>query len=288
MNVTDHPGQQPTQPPTGTREPARDAAVTVWGEPVLPAAAKPRRPVGMGDVVLGIVYSQVFAAVVVVAILALSLLQLQSFTATDVDADVEQVLGSGPATVAALIATWSGFLLATWWAATRKGDRDWRSVLSWGFNWRRDIPLAVGFVIVFRGVEWVATLLLTQAGVNVDELSNAGLVTDFSGGWLVVMVVAAVLGAPVVEELFFRGLFLTTARRRLGAAGGVALSSVVFGVLHAQTTAAASAYTITATTLIGAGLAILVLRTGRLGSAITAHILMNASGVGLALAFAGS
>lgn len=255
---------------------------------MLPAAVKPRRPVGMGDVVLGIVYSQVFAAVVVVAILALSLLQLRSFTATEVDADVEQVLGSGPATVAALLATWSGFLLATWWAATRKGDRDWRSVLSWGFDWRRDVPLAVGFVIVFRGVEWVATLLLTQAGVNVDELSNAGLVTDFSGGWLIVMVVAAVLGAPVVEELFFRGLFLTTARRRLGAAGGVALSSVVFGVLHAQTTAAASAYTITATTLIGAGLAILVLRTGRLGSAITAHILMNASGVGLALALAGS
>lgn len=273
--------QQETPPNTNEQT---SPPVNVWGSPALPTTAKRRRPVGMGDVVLGLIYSQVFAAIAVVAIMIASLARLQNLSATTINDDIEGILGSGPATVAALLATWSGFLLATWWASTHKGDRDWRGVLSWGFNWRRDIPIAVIFVVAFRALEWVVTIILTNAGINVDELSNAGLVTDFTGVWLAVMVVAAVLGAPIVEELFFRGLFLTTARRRLGTAGGVLLSSIVFGVLHAQTTAAASTYTITATTLIGLGLAVLVVRTGRLGTAITAHILMNASGVGLALA----
>ena len=43
---------------------------------------------------------------------------------------------------------------------------------------------------------------------------------------------------------------------------------------------------ITATTIIGLGLAVLVVYTKRLGSAISAHVLMNASGVVLALTFA--
>lgn len=257
--------------------------VDTWGNTVMPPPQKPRRPVGMGDVVLGLVYSQLLAALAVVAVIAISITQLRGLTMQDVEGEIDAAISSPPAVVLALLATWAGFLLATWWASTHKGDGDWRSVLSWGFSWRTDVLIAVAFVAVFRGVEWMVSLALAATGVDTSELSNTGLVTDFTGGWLVVMAIAAIVGAPLVEELFFRGLFLTTARRRLGTAGGVLLSSVVFGVLHAQTTPAASAYTITATTLIGVGLAVLVVRTGRLGTAITSHVLMNASGVALAM-----
>src|SRR3546814_13149860 len=84
------------------------------------------------------------------------------------------------------------------------------------------------------------------------------------------MGVGVVVVAPVVEELFFRGLLLGTVRERWGTFAAVIGSSVFFGATHFQPLQFAG--------LTAAGLvfAAAVVKTGRLGSAIEVHVGFNA------------
>lgn len=83
--------------------------------------------------------------------------------------------------------------------------------------------------------------------------------------------VAVVLVAPVVEELFFRGLLLGALRRRWGTGVAVVGSSLVFGVTHFQPLQFVA---LTAAGLMFAGAAV---RTGRLAAAIAVHAGFNAT-----------
>jgi membrane protease YdiL (CAAX protease family) len=86
---------------------------------------------------------------------------------------------------------------------------------------------------------------------------------------------------PVVEELFFRGLFLRALGRRWNLATGVIISSLVFGLFHAQGgTWGQAAFIVGVTATYGAVFALLVIRAdGRLGPSILAHMCVNAVGV---------
>ncbi len=48
------------------------------------------------------------------------------------------------------------------------------------------------------------------------------------------LVLIAVVGAPLVEELFFRGLLLRSIEKRLGWVWAIVGSSVFFGLAHPQ------------------------------------------------------
>ncbi|MBA2438666.1 MAG: CPBP family intramembrane metalloprotease [Acidimicrobiia bacterium] len=81
------------------------------------------------------------------------------------------------------------------------------------------------------------------------------------------------VAAPLFEELFYRGLWLRAVERRWGTGWAVVTSSLVFGLIHFQV------YDLPA--LIGFGLvvAVLAVRTGRLGPAIWAHVAFNLTAV---------
>jgi hypothetical protein len=49
---------------------------------------------------------------------------------------------------------------------------------------------------------------------------------------LIVLAIFGTTAAPVAEELAFRGFLQPLLQRNLGAAGGIALTSVLFGGLH--------------------------------------------------------
>ena len=82
---------------------------------------------------------------------------------------------------------------------------------------------------------------------------------------------AVIVVAPVVEELFFRGLLLGEMQRRWGTAAAVAASSVVFGATHFQP------LQFPGLTAAGAVFAIAAVRTRRLGPAIAVHAGFNAT-----------
>lgn len=94
-----------------------------------------------------------------------------------------------------------------------------------------------------------------------------------SGGSLLVLGLLVVLIAPVVEELFFRGLLQRTLGQWVPPLAAVGLSAVVFGITHFQP------LQLLGLVAFGCVLGFLAQRSGRLGPSLIAHMSFNASSV---------
>ena len=90
------------------------------------------------------------------------------------------------------------------------------------------------------------------------------------------LAVVVCIGAPLIEELFFRGLVQTRLVDRYGAAVGIGVTSVLFGAAHLIGWVGPITF-VFATAITGAGIVLGLLRhlTGRLGPAILAHVCFN-------------
>lgn len=152
-----------------------------------------------------------------------------------------------------------------------------------------DLPLWRDTGQVLR---WSLVLLLAQAGAVaavgalVPALSgvpvdNASFLRDQPPAALVALVLAAVLVAPVLEELLFRGVVLRGLMLHVGFWPAALVSSTVFGLFHATGTGVEAVPIVLATGVFGLGLCLLTRRTGRLGPAIGVHALRNALAVGV-------
>ncbi|TDW30569.1 CPBP family intramembrane glutamic endopeptidase [Cryobacterium psychrophilum] len=111
--------------------------------------------------------------------------------------------------------------------------------------------------------------------------------TVYDGWWMFGALAAPVLIAPIVEELFFRGLLLRSVLGSTRRAGGGAVSSVVIAVLvsglvfalvHTLTAGTPTAVVVggVSTFVFGTSAAVLAALTGRLGGAVVAHVTFNA------------
>ena len=109
--------------------------------------------------------------------------------------------------------------------------------------------------------------------IDEDELSAPAedLLSRVEGPGLVAMGIGVIVVAPIVEELFFRGVLLDAMRRRWGTVVAVVASSAFFGATHLQPLQFAGL------TLAGLVFAGAVVRTGRIGSAIAVHAGFNAT-----------
>jgi uncharacterized protein len=109
--------------------------------------------------------------------------------------------------------------------------------------------------------------------------SNDEVLTQQEGhevGLVVVSLIVA-LGAPVFEELFFRGFLRTTLQARFGAHGAVWLQAVFFALAHAgeATTTLGNVSVVVAMFSVGVVLGYTAKLTGRLGPGMVAHCLFN-------------
>ena len=86
-----------------------------------------------------------------------------------------------------------------------------------------------------------------------------------------VLFAITVLGAPFVEELFFRGFVQGGLTSSLGRTAGVIATAAVFGAIHYQL------LQLPALVAFGLVLGTLTARTGRLGPAIVTHAAFNAT-----------
>jgi uncharacterized protein len=132
------------------------------------------------------------------------------------------------------------------------------------------------------GAQFILGLLVVAvyqaSGVSQKTINNLGQparqVTGLARGWgEVVLVLVVVVGAPVVEELFFRGLLLRALQARVGSVAAVVVSGLLFGLAHFEP--------LQLPVLAGFGvvLGMVALRTGRLGPGICAHAAFNALAV---------
>lgn len=237
----------------------------------------------MGDIVLGLLV--IVVAVAVATVLAIAITGLDTIEAL-ADGDL-----SGTDAVVFLALTTVGqagamglwpVVVARWKGAGVVRDFGWR------FQWV-DLAygLGIGGVLLFLAAALsfgVSALVGLEAGA--DEATNTQIIADAGDGVaLVVIAIAAVVLAPIVEELFFRGLCLRAIERRFGTVTGVLASSVLFTLPHfTNPSLAGTAVLFSVIFAIGLVLAMLVVRTGRLGAAVIAHAVFNAIGVAAALA----
>ena len=118
----------------------------------------------------------------------------------------------------------------------------------------------------------VSLPLLWLTSQDPDDLSKPArdLADKADSSWgIVLLVLIVVIGAPIAEELFFRGLVLRSVEKSIGTVWAVVISSIAFGLTHFEgiQTPALCAF--------GVVLALLVVRTGRLGTAVVAHMAFN-------------
>jgi membrane protease YdiL (CAAX protease family) len=215
-----------------------------------------------------------------------------SLSPTDLPGVSERVLTdltSSPLFVlASLLTLWFGFLLGVWLASYRNGQRSLALDFGWRFVWRTDIALGIGLAVLLRLADAGFSALVTALGVNPKSIDNSGPILDQKGLALVVIVIAASVGAPIVEELFFRGLTLRALQKRWGAVVGIIGSSLLFGLLHAQPDSAGqlglqSLWLVLFTATLGAVLAWVAVKTNRLGITVIAHVTFNLSALLIAL-----
>ena len=114
-----------------------------------------------------------------------------------------------------------------------------------------------------------------------DDLDVSGpardLVDKASGGGILLLFLAVVVGAPIVEELFFRGLTLRALEARMRPRIALVVSALVFGAVHLQL------LQFPALVAIGLVCGWLAQRDGRIGRAIWAHVGFNGLTVALLL-----
>lgn len=142
-----------------------------------------------------------------------------------------------------------------------------------GFRLRRSDVL-IG-VLTGVGTQLLAIPLLYRLLAPIVDEEDAGasardLVARAPGSMVVLLAVTTIVIAPVVEEIFWRGLLLRGLRARLPRWAALAAAALLFGATHFQLAA------LPGLTLAGLAFAWLADRSGRLGSAIVAHVAFNA------------
>lgn len=160
-------------------------------------------------------------------------------------------------------------------------------VTDFGLRWRVvDLGLGLAGSIAARSTESIAILpvVMFHPHFRAPDESTFRRFTIGPTGWLVLVLVVCV-GAPIVEELFFRGLVQTRLVVRLGPVIGIGVTSVLFGAAHLIGWNGPITL-VYALAVAGGGVALGTIRhiTGRLGTSMVAHSLFNAQAlVALAL-----
>lgn len=179
---------------------------------------------------------------------------------------------------AGLIGLWAGFLGVPILASRYKGRASLAGDFGLSARWSDAAGLAAGAacqLLILPAMYFVIQRVTGDLDVSRPARELAERV---DGAAFVVVALVVTFAAPVVEELFYRGLFLRAAIRRFGSTWAVLGTSAIFGISHFQLVQFPGLF------LFGVVLAVLAVRTGRLGASIAAHVAFNGIAViGLAL-----
>jgi membrane protease YdiL (CAAX protease family) len=140
------------------------------------------------------------------------------------------------------------------------------------------LPLGVASqLLLVPAVYWPLQQIWPDA-FSSDEIEQRAreLLDKAHGGWIVVLVLVVALGAPIIEELVYRGLILQALQSRLNDWLALVIGSAWFALIHLQPVELPGLF---AFALV---LGICFQRTGRLGMSVFAHIGFNAAGLLLA------
>jgi membrane protease YdiL (CAAX protease family) len=165
---------------------------------------------------------------------------------------------------------WAALILGPMWFAAKRGRG---IVADLGLRMKPiDVPvgLAIGMACQLLLVPALYWLVFKAIGVQ-DISASARALTDRATDPLSILLVFVIVGvgAPIAEEIFFRGMALPIFGRRLRPRWAILASAAFFAATHFQL------LQFPALLIFGVILGVLTVRTGRLGPAIWAHLGFN-------------
>jgi len=178
--------------------------------------------------------------------------------------------------------SWVPMVAAVQWVGSRvAGDDPGASAVvgRFGFSFAlRDLwglPLGVATQLVLVPVVYLPLRAVWPATFRADDVEQRAreLADSAQGVGVVLLVLAVVVGAPLVEELVYRGLLHGAFTRCLGRWQGTVVVAVWFAVVHFQP------IEIPGLLVVGLVLGACATLTGRLGMGVVAHLAFNLTGL---------
>ncbi len=211
------------------------------------------------------------------ALLALAVLLL-SLLAGGLGYAVGEELGL-PEWISIGVLTVVGYVPPLVWSLRRMGRR-----LGQGLSAGRSVigrprlaDVGIGALVWLSAVVAQAVLAAARLGLGVDIGSNTDGLFEDRGLTLTVIItaVAAVVAAPLVEEVVFRGVILPALVPRLGRVVAVVTQAIVFGAVHVDPSGSGGLGLAIVLSGVGAVFGVATLLTGRLWPSIIGHALFN-------------
>lgn len=220
---------------------------------------------------VGVAFAAWLAAYVVALPLQAAVIALSGYGGDDPDSWPIGI------TVASVVMLWIPFLVALvvvsrYWGSGQPW-RDYR--IRFRLADAAGIPIGVASqLFLLPLVYWPLQRWWPDAFTSEDVEERARELWDkVDGAWVVALIAVVVIGAPLIEEIVYRGLLLQSLQGRLHDVLALVLSAVWFAGIHLQPVEFPGLFAFA----IVLGLCFLV--TGRLGSAILAHAAFNATGL---------
>jgi len=195
--------------------------------------------------------------------------------------DVDQTQIPIWATGVAVTAMWSVFLIAVPRYLPYEDSLSYRSFGRWISP--RDVVIGVplGFAsqyILMNVINWPLMQLFPDS-FSSDEISQRAtdLTNTAPGLWVVVLILIVVVGAPIVEEIVYRGAVQSHLQRTAGTTAALLGTAVLFAAIHMSFIEFPGLF---AFALV---LGYTRLRSDTLGLPIVTHMAFNAAGLILVL-----
>lgn len=158
------------------------------------------------------------------------------------------------------------FLVPVWWFVFRKYNAGWGSLGFRTFT-GKTIGIGCGLVIAAHIFTILYAALIVYLLDSPIQPDLAPVAEEMSFPWLLAFL--AVVVAPVVEEIFFRGFVFAGFYNRYGYQKAAILSSLIFALGHLQVLAILPLF------ILGYIFAYLYHRSGSIVPAIILHFLVN-------------
>ena len=186
-----------------------------------------------------------------------------------------------PTLFAGVAATWAAYLVGMWSASRRSGSGDF--VEDYAVRFRAvdlvGLPLGVLTQLVLIPLVYVPLRGIWPDTFSDDRLSeNAEKLADrASGPTMVLLVLMVCVGAPIVEELVYRGLLQGSFAARFDHIVAWLAASAWFALIHFRPVEYPGLFT------FGLVVGACLLVTRRLGMSMTTHVAFNVTGLLLAV-----
>jgi CAAX protease family protein len=160
-------------------------------------------------------------------------------------------------------------LVVCWLVVTARGQRPFWQTLGWGWHPQFKWVHAVALAFLMMGVALLFERILPHQETDLERLLK------FGPSIRILVAALAVITAPLVEEVVYRGILYPGIERKWGKVAGVVVVTLLFALVHVPQYRSSVA---AVTAILSLSLVLTLLRalTGKLLPCVATHLVYNA------------